>query len=632
MFKEISKEVICYNEKFQPVYNNSKDLSVKISREKVNEFITKITLKYTNNSKNTIKYIPFYQAVTKGECDFYMIPCVNYNGNGFGNGQEPKNMQTDDEPWIFSSDRTGVPGCSIVESRGECIALFGELVDGKTSSSASVFTHNGYICQKIFFSHIEYPKCYLRKFAYGEPIIELLNIQPNESQAFCCYEYVCCKKDVYAYSYLFDYLCCNTQKYKSAFTVEQVKKQCLYFLNLMIEKNQNYTLSNIGLLPDGEHKLGNENSKYCYRKTNKYEIGWCGQNITVAEMMLRSYLETNDKEKFLLCKDIIHSWATLKHKSGLFSVNFDCEHTEKEYIDSCNEGWLLYKLGVIAHLISENLDKFDDNDIYNFLNEIKDYIKDICSLYFTKFPFELPQIVYPEGSIAVKDGAAGAVLNLGIIYAYSIFQDKIYLEFGTRYFLSYYKKYLSNSVCAGGALDTYCIDKESAGPLLRCSLLLYKYTKNEEYLKMAENIAHYLMTWAFYFNVPFDKLTDCGQLNIKTVGGTAVSAAHHHIDCWGVFYVPDMLELYELTINKAYLLHAQDLWNFTLQYISDGSLKLHDMVRPLGAQNEAVFQCNWHSESESKGLLNDWLVIWVKTFQLDVIYSDSFLRHIDFFN
>lgn len=86
----------------------------------------------------------------------------------------------------------------------------------------------------------------------------------------------------------------------------------------------------------------------------------------------------------------------------------------------------------------------------------------------------------------------------------------------------------------------------------------YSYTKNENYLKMAENIAHYLMTWAFYFNVPFDKLTDCGQLNIKTVGGTAVSVAHH-IDCWGLFYVPGMLELYELTNNRAYLLHAQDL-------------------------------------------------------------------------
>lgn len=69
-----------------------------------------------------------------------------------------------------------------------------------------------------------------------------------------------------------------------------------------------------------------------------------------------------------------------------------------------------------------------------------------------------------------------------------------------------------------------------------------------------------------------------------------------------------------------------------MQYISDGSLKLHGMIRPLGAQNEAVFQCNLHSESESKGLLNDWLVIWVKTFQLDVIYSDIFLRYIDFFN
>ena len=58
-----------------------------------------------------------------------------------------------------------------------------------------------------------------------------------------------------------------------------------------------------------------------------------------------------------------------------------------------------------------------------------------------------------------------------------------------------------------------------------------------------------------------------------------------------------------------------------MQYMSDGNLTLHGMRRPAGAQNEAVVQCNWHGTDESKGCLNDWLVAWVKSFQLDVWYA-----------
>ena len=90
-----------------------------------------------------------------------------------------------------------------------------------------------------------------------------------------------------------------------------------------------------------------------------------------------------------------------------------------------------------------------------------------------------------------------------------------------------------------------------------------------------------------------------------------------------------MVELYELTGNPAYLRQAKLLWDFTAQYISDGSLVLHGMRRMAGAQNEAVIQCNWHGEDEDKGRLNDWLIIWVKTFQLDAYYGLKELGRLD---
>ena len=53
------------------------------------------------------------------------------------------------------------------------------------------------------------------------------------------------------------------------------------------------------------------------------------------------------------------------------------------------------------------------------------------------------------------------------------------------------------------------------------------------------------------------------------------------------------------------------------------------MRRMAGAQNEAVIQCNWHSPDEDKGRLNDWLIIWVKTFQLDAYYGLKEMGRLD---
>ena len=51
------------------------------------------------------------------------------------------------------------------------------------------------------------------------------------------------------------------------------------------------------------------------------------------------------------------------------------------------------------------------------------------------------------------------------------------------------------------------------------------------------------------------------------------------------------------------------------------------MLRPLGAENEAIIQCNWHGKDEKVGILNDWLVAWVKVFQIDTYYQLKELKN-----
>lgn len=302
-------------------------------------------------------------------------------------------------------------------------------------------------------------------------------------------------------------------------------------------------------------------------------------------------------------------------------MNFDGVMKDDEYVDSCNEGWFIYKLIKCLELLKRaglHTEKYENA------------VKGMCEYYINNFPHDIfPQVVMPNGECYIEDGFAGAMCVVGFLEAYKYFGDERYITRAISGFDFYYNNYLTKSISAGGALDTYCIDKESSGPILRSALLLKEITNDDTYLEKAEKIAHYLMTWCFYYDVDFEEGTDCYNQKLKTSGGTSVSTCHHHIDCWGLFYAPDMYQLYKLTKNEGYKRQALALWMFTVQYISDGTLCLHDMIRPKGSQNEAVIQCNWHGSDESRGQLNDWLVVWVKTFQLDCFYA---LKDTDFYD
>lgn len=590
---------------------------LSVQKTEINDNITKFSF-VVKNGVQPRKIIPVFQIAELENMNFYMIPCVNYNGNEWGNGQEPKGMFRNGRAWIFPSDRVGLPGCSIAENENRCMSVFSANSGYSKNSSASIFTVGEKTVQRIYFSHIEYPNSYLCKYEYGEPVINALQIEENQNIVFECfvYDYKKSSEEVfYGYKKLFDFV--NSDAYfnevEFKYDLLTVKKMNEIFLRSLTEKTADGWLSNMGILPDGEHKLGNKNCKWEYRKTGKYEIGWCGQNISVAETYLRLYIENHDKTDLEKGLGILDTWLKRRYASGLYGVNYETVFDGMEKIDTCNEGWFIYKLTVCCRLIKGlNLP----------VTAYENALKSTCDFFVENYKIgQIPQILYSDGSICVQEGCAGAMTMLGLIFAYEYFNDEQYLNRAKSAFDFYYNNYLSKSVAGGGALDTYCIDKESAGPILRSAIKLFQITNDYDYLVFAENIAHYLMTWCFYSDIDFDKDCDCGKLRLRTTGGTVVSTAHQHIDCWGSYYVTDFLVLYSITNNTAYYKHARTLWGFVLQYVSDGKLNLHDMIRPIGAQNEAILQCGWHFGDERKGQLNDWMVTWVKTFQLDVIYA-----------
>ncbi len=595
--------------------DEARDFIITCKSTSINECVTMHRLIYTNVGVDT-RIIPVFQQVVEGEPFFYMLPCINYNGNEWGTCLEPKGMERDGEPWIFSADRGGVPGCSVAELEGTTYGLFGGNDQASLNCSASIFCRDGKTVQRIYFSHIEYPVVYARKFVYTDPIIEFVPFAAGESRTFVCYTYTYKKSgERFGYSGIFDFL--NTEYIKPMVPRLDAKTATEYnfeFIKSLVQEYGDGYISNMGYIPNVSYTPDNGAPQFIFRPTYKHEIGWCGQNITIAEMHIRHYLDCGDTQSLKIGQGMLDNWLTRQHPSGAVSISFDCEYCDSECIDGCNEGWLLWKLIVCCELLrSAGIDA----------SKYEESCRRIAGYYFEYFPHGgFPQISDPLGRVINPDGCAGAMLVLGFLFAYSYFGERRYLDRGREAFDFYYNTYLKNSIAAGGALDTYCIDKESAGPILRAALKLYDTTGEPEYLDKAKQVAYYLMTWTFYHDVPFPPESDCTRMGVRTTGGTSVSTAHQHLDVWGVYYVPDMVRLYELTGNSAFLEQAKILWLFTLQYISDGALTLHGLTRPKGAQNEAVLHNNWNwSADGKKGQLNDWLVSWVTTFRLDVYYA-----------
>ena len=614
--------IIYMDAQFRPISaEEACQIRYTVASEKVNEYITRHTLTYRNEGE-ACDLIPVFETVIPAKAEYYMIPSVNYNGNEWGTCQEPKGMTRDGQPWIFPPDRVSVPGCSVVQTDNSCIAVFA----GKenTEASASVWERDGETVQRIYFSVIEYPVTYLRKYDYGDAQIGYVHFQPGQERTFVCYTYEKEKEpgDLYGYSQLFDYL--NTDyatQLPRRYSPERIRELNFKFMESVTECKDGAWISNIGFLPGGVHRMGDPDSTFIFRLGGNYEIGWCGQNITVAEMYLRRYLETGNEADLTVGMGILDTWMARQYPSGLISVHCDGPFGEEDWLDTCNLGWLVWK-GIWC---CELLKKAEKNPA-----QYEQAIRKLCDGVMERYPEGgFPQVLDWMGRVTRLEGCAGSMLLAGYLYAAEYFHEERYLQRAVKAFDFYYDTYLRHSIAAGGALDTYCIDKESAGPVLRAALLLYRQTGNRNYLQKAENVAHYLMTWCFYHDVVFGQDTDCAMMDLRTTGGTSVSTAHHHLDCWGAFYVPDMAQLYELTGNSAYLHQARMLWDFTVQYISDGSLMLHGMLRMPGAQNEAVIQCNWHSPDEDKGRLNDWLIIWVKTFQLDAYYGLKEMGRLD---
>ncbi|NOU92761.1 hypothetical protein GC093_05890 [Paenibacillus sp. LMG 31456] len=573
------------------------------------------TRSFTVEERQTVAFTMGFQ--TSYPTTYGMIPAVTYNGNTWGSGLEPKGFEKDGQPWTFAYHRAAVAGATYSEGSGWSVGLFGQYED--CGFSCSLTPQDEYTVHRLIWPLAETPVTYVGRDRDGAPYREEWLCEPDQEYRITAYLVIRPLAEAGAsWSKMLEAAWgLNYHAEKPSYQADQLWQLGIRYAKESLWAEEGiFKGFSIGLKWNGE--------AWEQRKTWRYKIGWTGQNISLANSLLVDYLKTGDLsslEKGIVALD---TWANhARLDNGLIRCHFDHLLENKPSSPEIQDA---------VHLGAAAMNYFEAYELANKCGVARPSYKEtalgICSFAVEHQNEEgkIGKAWNNEGIPVDPEGTIGSSLVPPLIKAYNMTNETKYLEAAEQGYRYYIRELLDNGFTTAGALDTYCIDKESAIPLLKAGLGLYEATTNVQYLQWAEAASWYLATWQWHHTVAYPEGSALHALGYDTLGGTSVSTQHHHIDPYALDFVTEWLKLGELTGNAAWIQRARAAWVNGSIGISDGTLKVMNKLRPVGSQDEGYYHTRWGfltERHEQPFDVTEWLVAWPTAFRLEV------LRHLE---
>lgn len=555
------------------------------------------------------------------EPDFYMVPGVNYNGNHWGEGKEPKGLGTEEGCWKFASHRATIPAGMYCQNTQGAFGLYGNLKNESGFSCFMIRQSEGYFTMNLQFPEREEPAVYCARDSYEKAYIEPFLWKGKKIEL---YAVLVLKERKQKYDYD-KFLHSAWEQMKDKEETVRNKKE-VWELGFSFLKDSAFFREGIF---SGFCMGLTWQEKQWIQKRDYLEFGWVGQNGSLAVSFLYRYALEGNEEDLRIGLEILDSWARYAPlQNGLFRCRFDRIQKYGEKTDNREERNDAANLCAVveeyleAYYLLKSLGKEGGRENYRSL------AKNICRFIIAvqQENGRLGKAWYNDGSCSDEAGTIGCYLAKALCKAYRYEKDEAYLKAAEKSYHYYYEEFIQYGYTTAGALDTYCVDKESAIPLLSTALELYESRKKEIYLKQAVEISNYLATWQYHYNVPFKEATLLWQMHYCTRGGTAVSVQHNHIDCYGLEFYEDWIKLSHLTGNSYWEERARAIWNNSLYNISDGRLIIKGQRRPAGSQDEGFLQTRWHTKRGEYFGVSEWLVVWNTAFRLKILRKEYLAR------
>ena len=574
---------------------------------------------WTNRSAQDREVAFLFDLETAFEPSFYLIPCVSYNGNGWGSDREPKGLEHEGKPWVFAYNRMGIPAATFSEDACACVGLFvsGHAPESLVSACSLERMPDGRMRHRLYWPERETPLTYWGRDDYAPGFVNRHALAAGVTFGVRFYVYA---GPVEAPRTGWTRACDAAWRLfrrtrAPALSPEQTWQLSLrYAREWLLRPGRFGPMFVIGYLPEGPApQVGAPVKRWVTPPWTDHEIGGSGQNATFANALIQDYLLHGDREGLETGVAVLDAWERhARLDNGLFKVVLweDPKHQDRE-IDTCNLGW-----GALQMMEGCKLAQKAGIERPRWLDmglRLCDFFCHHCEPphYFGKSWTQ-------NGEMLAAEGSTGCFLIMPMLEAFRLTGKAAYRECAEKAFRGYVARDLDAMQCTAGALDTYCIDKESCWPLLRTGIELFELTGDRYYLDKATLAGYYLASWLFFYDTLYPADSDFARYGYSTSGGTSVSVVHPVLDPWGALISVDWLRLARATGNEQWREMALATWRNGLLGVSDGSLVVHGMVRPAGSQGEGFQNCNWKTGQceRTVGMMNDWLVAWPTAFRL----------------
>lgn len=562
------------------------------------EWTRTFTARRATNARLTMDFAAAHKS------SFSMIPAVNYNGNNWGTGHDPKGFEKDGEPWSYAYHRCAIAGATYSEGEEYSVALFGKL---ESPFSCSLIPQDDTAVHRLIWPEEERPLTYGGRDRYDPAFESILRLEAGEeftATAYIVVEPVSLPRA--SYRKMLDFAWRMSYHVpKASFVPEK-----LWELGVRYAKESLWAEE--GVFKGFSIGLTWPEDRWIQRPGGKYEAGWCGQNLSLANALLFDYLRTKDHSSLEKGIAALDTWADhARLDCGLLRVQFDpilTNWTGPERQDACNLGWAAGEFFEGHRLAGEC---GVDRPAY------REIALGICdfAVEHQQADGRFGKAWTNDGECVDPNGTIGCFLIPPLVTAHQLTGDAKYLDAAVRAYDFYISDLARDGFSTAGALDTHCIDKESAIPLLTSALALYELTGRADYIKWAELTSYYLATWQWHYSTPYPEGTALRDLGYDTFGGTSVSTQHHHIDPYALSFVIPWLKLAEITGDDVWRERALAAWANGCIGVSDGSLVVMGKPRPAGSQDEGYLHTRWGNTFN----VSQWLVAWPTAFRLGAL-------------
>ncbi len=541
---------------------------------------------------------------------YSLIPAVMYDGNAWGTGLEPKGFVKDGEPWTFAYHRTSIAGATYSEGEGWSVGLFS--APGQTPGGFSCALEPGKekTLHRLVWPEEETPRVYSMRDAYQDAYRGDLRMSRGQTIALKAWIVVApVAAPRHGWHALVDAAWdLNRKAVRPRFEPEELWELGVQFVaDHLWAEEKGFNGFSIGLRWDPQEQ------GWVQRQGWKYEIGWAGQNVSLANSMLHDHLLSEEPASLDKGIRTLDTWLrNARLKNGLFRTHYDyligLEGPENEVQDACNLG----------HAAQGYFEAYDLAARCGLKRpEYRAAALGVCDFAVKAMRSDgrIGKAWRNDGKVVDPEGTIGAFLIPPLVTAYRATHKAAYLAAAEKAYAFYFDEFVRNGFTTAGALDTYCIDKESATPLLKAALELHDVTGKDVYLRRAEDVSYYLATWQWHYTVPYEEGTVLREMGYDTYGGTAVSTQHHHQDPYALIIVNDWIELARLTGKAMWRERALAAWANASIGISDGDLHVMGRKRPYGSQDEGFLHTRWLQPFA----VSQWLVAWPAAFRLETL-------------